>query len=298
MKFRSLAGVLAGIGLLGAVAAGQARQGGPPNPPATRGGTPRGGTPPGAATPAPRPLVPVAANSLAGNPKAYAGENVTITASVVERLAPTAFTIGQAGMGTPNQTVLVLAPRLTAPVDPSAYVTVIGDAVSFDPAEAAAKMKDTMPALPPEVADKYRGHAAIIATSVINGAMTDLAQKLPPPISADDVALDRIMKQVSPAFNALRQAAAASNGADAATQAAALTAALTDASAFWNAKSHADASQWAADALHESTAIRTAAQNGGWDAVKASLPKLQQACTSCHGQYREREDNGTYRIKQ
>ncbi|MGH9409279.1 MAG: hypothetical protein ACRD1V_07475 [Vicinamibacterales bacterium] len=292
MKFRSLAALLCGIGLLGVVGAGQARQGGPPTSPPTRGGTPAG--PP---TPAPRPLVPVAANTLAANPQAYAGQNVTITASVVERLAPTAFTIGQAGMGTPNQTVLVLAPRLTAPLDPSGYVTVIGDAVPFDPADAAAKMKDTMPAIPPEVADTYRGHAAIIATSVINGAMTDLAKKRPPPISPDDLALDKIMKQVSPAFNALRQAAAASNGADAATQAASLSAALSDASAFWKTKAHADATGWTADALHESTAIEMAAKKGDWDAVKASLPKIQQSCASCHTQYREREDDGTYRIK-
>ena len=32
-------------------------------------------------------------------------------------------------------------------------------------------------------------------------------------------------------------------------------------------------------------------------AVKTDVPKLQQLCTSCHTQYRERLDDGTYRFK-
>ena len=36
-----------------------------------------------------------------------------------------------------------------------------------------------MPVLAADVAAKYRGRAAIIATSVINGAMTDLAKRAP-----------------------------------------------------------------------------------------------------------------------
>ena len=254
----------------------------------------RGATPAG---PAARPLIPVAANTLAERPDAFAGDGVTLTATVVDQVAPTAFTIGQTGMTGPKDVVLVLAPRLNGPIAPNAVVTVIGDALPFDPAAVAAKMKEAMPQLPADAAEKYRGHAAIIATSVITGGMVDLAKKLPPPVSPDDAALGKIMKRVGPAFAALRQAAASSNGAEATSQATALSGAFTDATAFWKTKTHADANQWTADALHESTAIEAAATKGDWDAVKASVPKLQQACTSCHGQYREREDDGTYRIK-
>lgn len=287
MKFAKLLAAAGLVAVLGVTAGGQAAQRGAPPP--QRGAAP---------APPPKPLVPADANAVAAQPDAYAGEGVTISGSVVDRVAPTAFTIGQAGMTAPGQVVLVLAPRLNAPLQPNAYVTVIGDVVKFDPAGVAAKMKDSAPALPSDVADTFRGRAAVIATSVITSGMVDLAKKPLPPVTPDDQALDPIMKRVGPAFNALRQAATASNAADTATQATALSAAFTDATAFWKTKPHADANQWTADALHEATEIEAAAKKGDWEAVKAALPKLQQTCTECHGQYREREDDGTYRIKQ
>jgi cytochrome c556 len=287
MKFETFLAAAGMVAILGITGAGQTGQrGAPPQ---------RGGAP---AAPAPKPLLPVAANTVAAKPDAYAGEGVTISAEVVERVGATAFTIGQAGMTAPGQVVLVLAPRLNAPVEPNAYVTVIGEVVTFDPTEVAAKMKDSAPVLPPGAAEQYRGHAAIIASSVINAAMADLAKKPLPPVTADDRVLDPIMKRVGPAFNALRQAATASNATDAAAQATALSTAFTDATAFWKPKPHADANQWTADALHEATEIEAAAKKGDMEAVKASLPKLQQTCTACHNQYRERQDDGSYRIKQ
>lgn len=296
MKFETLV-MVAFAGLVLTVSVSGQRQGGPPEP--QRGAPPA--TPPVAAatpaTPPARPLVPLDANTLAGHPAAFAGEGVTITATVVAQVAPTAFTIGQTGMTGPAQVVLVLAPRLNAAVAQNAVVTVIGDAVTFDPTAVAAKMKEATPQLPADAAEKYRGHAAIIASSVITSGMVDLAKKLPPPVTPDDQTLDKIMKRVGPAFTALRQAMASSNAADATAQATALSGAFTDATAFWKPKPIADANQWTADALHESTTIEAAVAKGDWDAVKASVPKLQQTCGSCHGKYREREDDGTYRLK-
>jgi len=191
----------------------------------------------------------------------------------------------------------VLVPLLTAPVAPDAYVTVIGEAVRFDPVETAAKMKDAMPALSPEVTAGFRGRAAIIATSVINGAMNDLAKRPPPPMSADEEALSKLMKQIGPAFNALRQAATASNAADAAKQAGLLKAAFTDTAPFWKTRTLEDAIKWSGDARRESEAVETAAGKAEWDAVNAGVPRLQQICASCHGVHRDRLDDGTYRFK-
>lgn len=284
MKFETLV-VVAFTGLVMAVLGAGQRQGGPPAAPAAPAGPPA------------KPLVPIAANTLAARPDAFSGEGVTVTGTVVDQVAATAFTLGQAGMAGPTQVVLVLAPRLNAAIAQNALVTVIGDAVPFDPAVIAAKMKETMPQLPADAAEKYRGHAAIIASSVITTGMVDLAKKLPPPVTPDDETLDKIMKRVGPAFTALRQSAGSSNAADTTSQATALSAAFTDATAFWKTKANADATQWTADALHESSEIEAAATKGDWDAVKASVPKLQQTCGSCHGKYREREDDGTYRLK-
>lgn len=259
-------------------------QGQPPPPPAGRGAQPQ-------------PIRPVAVSALASNPDLFVGGPVSLTAAVEQRYGATAFSIDQDRTKTAAQDVLVLAPVLNAPVEPNTYVTVIGEVVRFDLAAVMARMKDTMPALAPDVVAKYRGRPAIIASSVINTAMTDLAKRLPPPMTPEEEALSKLMKHVGPGFNALRQAVTASNGGDAAAHAAALKKHFTDTAAFWKTKTYPDAIQWNEDAKREADALAAAATRGDWDAAKTLVPKLQAACASCHNQYRERLDDGTYRFK-
>ncbi|HXT27801.1 MAG TPA: hypothetical protein VN716_00930 [Vicinamibacterales bacterium] len=291
------------IGALALCAATLASQGQPPqNPPPGQPAQvqPPAPTPPGTQPPRPpqpQPFVPIAANTLAANPDAYLGRNVSLTAAVDQRFGSTAFTVDQDKMKSGGQDVLVLAPLLNAPVEVNSYVTVIGEAVKFDAAAVAAKMKDAMPVLPPDVAAKYQGRAAIIAVSVINAAMTDLAKRLPPPMTAEEEALSRQMKQIGPGFNALRQAVTATNAADVGAQAAVLKKGFTEAAAFWKGKPHPDAIQWNEEARRAADAVAAAAAKSDWEALKADVPKLQSACSSCHNQYRERLDDGTYRFK-
>src|SRR6202011_6065334 len=102
--------------------------------------------------------------------------------------------------------------------------------------------------LPADVAAKYLGRPAVIATTVLNAKMVDLAKRLPPPMTAGQKGLSKVMKRVAPAFAALRQAAEGSN-ADGATQnAVVLKQAFTETEAFWKAKSKADAVKWAQSA--------------------------------------------------
>jgi hypothetical protein len=245
------------------------------------------------AAPQPKPAVPVATTALTAHAEQYAGATVSLTAAVAEVYGATAFSVAQANQKD-RADVLVVAAVLTAPVQPGSYVTVIGDVIRFDTATLATRMKDAAPALAPEVVDRYRGKPAIVAVSVINGAMTDLAKKLPPPMTAGELALNKAMKQVGPAFTSLRQAAAA---ADAATQASALKTGFTEAAVFWKTQTHPDATEWTADALKLVADIAAAAGKGDMDAVKAATPKLQQICGNCHTAYRERLDDGTYRYK-
>jgi cytochrome c556 len=254
--------------------------------------------PAGGRGPQPQPIRPVAVSALTANPDLYVGAPVTLTAAVEQRYGATAFSIDQDRTKTAAHDILVLAPVLTAPVEPNTYVTVIGEVVRFDLAVVTVKMKDAMPALAPEVVAKYRGRPAIIASSVINTAMTDLAKRLPPPMTPEEEALSKLMKQVGPGFNALRQAVTATNASDAAAHAAALKKHFTETAAFWKTKTYPDATQWNEDAKRESDALAAAATRSDWDAVKAGVPKLQSACSSCHNQYRERLDDGTYRFKQ
>ena len=84
---------------------------------------------------------------------------VTLTAAVEQRYGATAFSVDQDRAKSAAQDVLVLAPLLNAPVEPNGYVTVIGEVVRFDAADAAARMKDAMPVLAADVVAKYRGRA-------------------------------------------------------------------------------------------------------------------------------------------
>jgi cytochrome c556 len=244
----------------------------------------------------PQPILPVAVSAVVATPDAYVGRSVSLTAAVEQRFGATAFSIDQDTRKS-STGILVLAPVLTAPVEPNSYVTVIGEVVTFDQAIIATRMKDAMPALSADVIETFRGRPAIIAASVINSAMADLAKRLPPPMTADEEALSKQMKQIGPGFNALRQAVTATNASDVRAQALILNKAFGEAAAFWKTKTHPDATQWNEDAKRESDALAAAAGRSDWDAIKAGVPKLQSVCSSCHGQYRERLDDGTYRYR-
>jgi cytochrome c556 len=251
------------------------------------------------AAPQQKPTVPVAAGAIVANLDRYAGTTVSVTAAVVQRYGATAFSVAQtrsAARKTPAiQDVLIVAPLLTAPVQPGAYVTVIGEVVKFDPAVVAARMKDAAP--PPDVAAKYAGKPAVLATSVINQSMTDLAKKLPPPMTPAEIELNKAMKQISPAFAALRQAVTASNTSDARDQATTLANGFTAAAAFWKTQPHPEAVAWTEDARKLADEIAMLAAKPDLEGLKASVPKLQQVCSNCHNQYRVRLDDGSYRYK-
>ena len=95
----------------------------------------------GAQAPAPaeKPLVPLAASTLASNPEPYYGQVVSVTAAVEQLLSPSAFLVDQDRTKSTGQDILVLAPTLTGVVEPNAYVTVVGELVRFDPAEIARR---------------------------------------------------------------------------------------------------------------------------------------------------------------
>ena len=249
--------------------------------------------PPKPAAPLPRPIVPVAASTLATSPDSYVGSTVSVTAPVRESFGAAVFTIDQDPSRTPARDVLVLAPLLTAPVQANSYVTVIGELIKFDAALVASRMKDTAPHLDAALVARYAGRPALIATSVINPYLTDLARAPMPP---EEEALSKTMKKVGPAFNALRTADA-SKADESRALAATLKQAFADIEPFWKMHARADALQWTQQAQKEAAALEAAARSGQWDEVKTAAGRLQPICQSCHGTYRERLDDGTYRLK-
>jgi hypothetical protein len=277
------------------VAALRAQQ--PAAPPAGgQQGTPQQAGAP-ATPPAPRAIVPVAASSVANNPDAYVGENVAMTATVEQSLSKTAFSVDQDKTKATGKDVLVLAPRLNEPVELNTYVTVIGQLVKFDRDEIAKNSKDYPLDLSADVVARFQGKPVVLATNVINSASIDLARRLPPPMTADDELLSRIMKQVQPAFGAMRKGVDAKDAAIAAPNTATLKQAFTQVEAFFKSKRAAEAMTWAGDARKLAEGIDKATAEARWEEASASAGNLQKACATCHGTYRERYDDGSFRLK-
>ena len=270
-----------------------------PPPPATPPATAPAA--PAAPAPAPKVLVPVATNTVTANPDAFYGQAVTLTASVEQIHSKSAFSVDQRRVGGATlkggpTDILVLVPTIQSPVELKTYVTVMGEVVKFDPEEVAKKAKDYKIDLPPDLVAKFTGRPAVIATSVINEKFLDVAKRLPPPMNAEEEAFSKVMKQVAPAFAALRAGVDGSNVENATKNAAVLKQAFTDTEAFFKPKKP-DATAWAAEARKHVESIQASVTAGKWDEAKATVGTLQTACGRCHGQYRERFDDGSFRYK-
>jgi len=242
------------------------------------------------------PIVPVTASSLASHPELYVGQQVSMMGTVGATISHTAFTMVQ-GKTPMQKDVLVIAPNLQSAPDANAYVTVVGDAVRFDPAEVARRLRGYTLDLPADVIEKYKGQPAVFATSVINAANTDIAKKPIVPATPEEDALDKVMKQVSPAFTALRQSLDASTTPAALEKAKDLKGYFGDVQAFFTKRNTTDAIAWATDAQKLVDTIGMAATAGKWDDAKTAATTLNGLCGQCHTAHRERQDDGTYRVK-
>ncbi len=260
---------------------------------AGQGGQP----PPPAANTPPKPLVPVAASSVAANPDQYVGEYVTMSGAVEANLSKTSFSVDQDKTKATGKDVLVLAPTLQKAADPNGYVTVIGQLIKFDPADVATKLKDYKLDLSPEDQAKFTGKPVVLATAVINTAGIDIAKKPIPPMSTDDLTLQKQMVKLPPAQAALRKALDGSAVDLTKEQATILKTAFTEIEAFWKTKGNEEATKWAADGKRHADSILMNVANANFDAAKTSVTPLGATCASCHGKYRERMDDGTFRIK-
>lgn len=252
--------------------------------------------PPPAGTP-PRPLVPVAASSVAANPDPYVGEYVTMTGAVEANLSNTSFSVDQDKTKSTGKDVLVLAPSLQKQADANGYVTVIGQLIKFDEKDIATKLKDYKIDLSPADLAKYKGKPVVLATAVINSAGIDLAKKPIPPMSADDLALQKIMTKLPAAQGAVRKSLDSKDVPGSKEQATLLKDSFAQIEAFWKAKGNEEATKWATEGKNHADSILVNLGMNNIEAAKTSITPLGGTCGSCHGKYRERMEDGTFRIK-
>lgn len=112
-----------------------------------------------------------------------------------------------------------------------------------------------------------------------------------------EIDYDAIMKKVGPAFAGLRKSIEAMDANVAKENTAVLKAAFADVERFWEVKGKHDAHEWASDARRALDEIDTAVAGSKWDEVKASAGNLGKACQTCHAAYREKAEDGTFRMK-
>lgn len=245
----------------------------------------------------PKPIVPLAASSLVKNPDAYYGEPVSVTAAVERVLSPLAFTVDQDRTKPTDQEVLVLARRLNQPVHPNTYVTVVGPLARFDPEELRRRYPEFPLDLPAPLLDQFRGRPVVLAMNVVDSAGVDLARRLPPPMTPAEEAYSRTMKEVGQAQATLRKALEAGDPRLATEQASTLERAFDRVERFWKTRRRADAVDWARQAKRFAQTIERASAQARWDEVKAAATSLGGVCLQCHETYRERFDDGSFRVR-
>jgi cytochrome c556 len=101
-----------------------------------------------------------------------------------------------------------------------------------------------------------------------------------------------IMKDVQPAFAALRKDLDGNNGAAAAESAAKLQTLFTEVEGFWAPFDTQDAVGFAKSAQGALAKIATAARANDIKAAQASLADVQKSCANCHFAHREETAKG------
>ena len=233
-------------------------------------------------------MVPMAASTIVRNPDAHVGTTVSMYASVEKMLSKTVFTVDQDKNKSTGQEVLIIAPYLNTALQPGSYVTVQGPVFKFDPAEVAKRARTYTLDLAPDVVAQYQGKPAILATSVITTALVDVAKRVLPPPTTEELALDKAMKTISGTFNDLRAGLETPKAEDMKAQVATLKGAFTEAAVFFNARKTTDAIDWTQQALKFVGAMETGVGGGKFDEVKTAATGLAGLCTSCHTAHRDR----------
>lgn len=242
-------------------------------------------------------MIPATAGSLLVTPEVYIGHTVSIMAPVDRALSATVLVVDQKAGQSTGQDVLVIVPTLQQVPDVDAYITIVGEVFAFDAGALASRAPNyTLDVAASELA-AFEGKPAILVSNLYDAAMEDLAKVPPPPITPEEEAFDGVMKQVSAANGTVRKAIDGESATLAKESAATLRTAFDEAEVFFNGRNNEEAATWAREAREFAEAIEQAVDDGNWASAGENLASLAQRCSSCHGAYRVRLEDGSYRVR-
>jgi len=245
----------------------------------------------------PANLVPVTAASLAAHPERYVGKVVAVYGSVETVVSATAFSVDQDPKRATLTDVLVIAPNLKSQGRAGEYVTVTGEVMWFTADAVRAKASGYTLDLSAAAVARFQGRPMVLASSVVNSEMEELAPFVPPTLTPEEEAFDAVMKQVNPTLGDLRKGLEASDAAIVAEQGTKLRGLFAETRTFFAKRATTDAEEWAGTAVTLIETLTTGAASGDWAGAKDAASQIQPLCATCHNAHRERLDDGSYRVR-
>ena len=136
---------------------------------------------------------------------------------------------------------------------------------------------------------------AVVVVSVLMLTLAIFPVQAQKRISEEDYS--KVMKEIGPLVQTLRKNVEAGNAADAGKNAARLEMLFRDSVTFWQARKTEDAIAAAKTAVTAAGDAAKAASANNMTALAEATKVLGGTCMGCHNAHRERQPDGTYRIK-
>ena len=114
----------------------------------------------------------------------------------------------------------------------------------------------------------------------------------------DEKQFQKLMKEVGNVAKQFKDNAAAQKAAVVQKDSARTAEIYKQMAVFWKARKTDEAARLSEQSAVAASATAMAAMAGDWDKVKTSWGAVGQNCKSCHEKFREKLDDGSYRIKQ
>lgn len=113
----------------------------------------------------------------------------------------------------------------------------------------------------------------------------------------DEKGFQKHMKSVGQANKNFKGNFESKNAAAVEKDGAATAEAYKAMASFFKARKNDDAVKWSDDSAAGAAGAAVAAKAGDWDKVKSQWGAVGKNCKACHDKYREKLDDGSYKIK-
>lgn len=147
--------------------------------------------------------------------------------------------------------------------------------------------------------------AIVVSAAVLAGTIALAAPAAPPQPPAGtttartwtDADLERLMKEVGATVGVLRKSVEGQNAELTRQHAEKLKSLFGDVNDFWSARNVREAASTANAAAAHTDRVEDAAEAKDFTKAAEHLKLLQGTCANCHGKFRDKGPDGTFRIK-